>query len=411
MNVPRDTTPESSAYRLAVRAPVLLGTLLGSTACGGDVAPGPQDASAAWSLSDEPTVVIGGADEREGYLLHQVAGATRLEDGRIVVANRSTLQLRYYDPEGMHLFDAGGEGEGPGEFRTFEHITRLPGDSVLVLSWWSGITRFGPDGRYASSSRYNLPPLGDCKTLEGGQHLLPDGSILLGSSIFVGLNEDHEECPQPSEARPPVVVGRFDPATGLLDTIAELPEVEQVYGRESQYAYAKSLVHGIARDHVYLGDTGSDTIFAMSFRGDTIAILPVPFEPVALPADAMEKQFEDREWTGGGQTFTERTTFIYSDEYPRYARLVAAPEERVWVMAYPALKEPGFPWYLESPTSFRRLDGGGAVWRVVDRDGSPIAELQTPPGFFLLEVGDDYILGIHKDELDRESVRLYGLIR
>ncbi|MCY4573022.1 MAG: hypothetical protein OXF01_09495 [Gemmatimonadetes bacterium] len=47
----------------------------------------------------------------------------------------------------------------------------------------------------------------------------------------------------------------------------------------------------------------------------------------------------------------------------------------------------------------------------MDRDGSPTAELQTPPGFFLLEVGDDYILGIHKDELDRESVRLYGLIR
>lgn len=56
-----------------------------------------------------------------------------------------------------------------------------------------------------------------------------------------------------------------------------------------------------------------------------------------------------------------------------------------------------------------RLDKG-ARWRVVDRDGSVIAELHTPPGFFLLEVGEDHVLGFHKDELHRESVQLYRLI-
>ena len=412
MNPPVHTASES-AERLRRRSRlVLLSSLLISTSCGDGEAAGSQGSLGIWRLSDEPSVVIGGADEREGYLLHQVVGATRLSDGRIVVANGSSLQLRYYDPEGGHLFDAGGEGDGPGEFRMFQQLTRIPGDSVLVLSWRSGITRFGPDGRYASSSPYELPPLGDCRRLtEGGQRLLPDGSILLQSSVFVGLNADHEECPQPSQARPPVTVGRFDPTTGLLHTIAELPGVERVYDIESQYAYAKSLVDGIARDRVYLGDTGSDVILAMSYGGDTLAILPVPFEPVAVPADARAKQFEDQEWTGGGQTFTERTTFIYSDDYPRYARLVAAPEDRVWVMAYPPLKEPGFPWELESPTAFRRLNDGGARWKILDREGVAIAELQTPPGFFLLEVGDDYIFGLHKDEFERESVRLYGLMR
>ncbi len=412
MNPPVNTALESPGRLFRRSSLVLLSSVLISTSCNDGAGSAPGGALESWRLSDDPIVVIGGADEREGYLLHQVVGATRLGDGRIVVANRSTLQLRYYDPQGNHLFDAGGEGEGPGEFRTFEDLTRLPGDSVLVHSWWSGITRFGPDGRYASSSPYDLPPLGHCRNLtEGGQRLLPDGSVLLLSSIFVGLNEDHEECPKPVEPRPPVVVGQFDPATGILDTIAELPGVERGDGIESQYAYAKSLVHGIARDRIYLGDTGSDTILAMSFTGDTLAVLPVPFEPVGVPADAREKAFEEREWTGGGQVIVERTTFIYSDDYPRYARLVAAPGERVWVMAYPPLREPGFPWHLESPISFRRLDDGGARWSVLNREGVAIAELQTPPGFFLLEVGDDDILGIHKDEFERESVRVYGLIR
>ena len=396
MNAPKETTPESSAYRLTVRTPVLLATLLASTACGGDVASGPQDASASWTLSAEPTVVIGGADEREGYLLHQVAGATRLGDGRIVVANGSTLQLRYYDPEGTHLFDAGGEGEGPGEFQSLSHLTRLSGDSILALSWPSQLVRFGPEGRYAGSSPYQPSPCQGCMCHDG--RLFPDGSLLMVYSLYAGIYQSRR-CPIPSEPRPSAVIGRFDPATGVLDTIAELPGAELSYG--DVYAYPRNLVHGIARDRVYLGDTGSDIILEMGLTGDTIATLPVPFDPSPVPADA-------RQQSGGRES---RWTYIYPDHYPRYARLIAAPGERVWVMAYPPAKERLGHWDLESPSQFHRPEDGGALWRVVGRDGVTVAELRTPEGYFLLEVGEDYILGIHKDELDRESVRLYGLIR
>ena len=99
--------------------------------------------------------------------------------------------------------------------------------------------------------------------------------------------------------------------------------------------------------------------------------------------------------------------YTYPDNYPRYARLVAAPGEQVWVMAYPEAREALLVHEsLVSPSQFRRFEDGGALWRVVGRDGAIVAELRTPEGFFLLEVGDDYILGIHKDEFDRESVRL-----
>ena len=400
--------------RHAVVAPVMLATLLAGTSCGGDTAPGPQDPRASWTLSDEPTVIIGGADEREGYLLHWVTGATRLGDGRIVVANESTSELKFYDPEGMHLFDVGGEGEGPGEFvGSLQRLARTPGDSVLVLSSLSGITRFGPDGRYVSSSRYRLPPSGHCRTIEGRQRLVPDGSIVLGYGIFIGSNSYGAECPppKPGEARQPMVVGRFVPATEAFDTIAELPAYERTSDPETMHAYPRNRVYGIGHDRIYLGDTGSDTILAMSFTGERIGVLPVPFEPAPVPADAKEKLSREEVFTRPGQSMTLSWTLVYPDYYPRYARLVAAPEDRVWVMAYPPLKDPVvFAEKVIHPRIHRRLDGG-ALWKVVDRDGSPIAELQTPPGFFLLEVGDDYILGIHRDELGREGVRLYGLTR
>ena len=159
-----------SAPRIAVVTPVLLVTLLTTASCSDRADSGSPDTLASWTLSEEPAVVIGGADEREGYLLHQVVGAIRLGDGRIIVTNGSSLQLKYYDPDGVHLLDAGGEGEGPGEFQWFWGVTRLPGDSVLVLSG-TGLTRFGPDGRYAGSIPFEPPPPGECRwSTEGGQH-------------------------------------------------------------------------------------------------------------------------------------------------------------------------------------------------------------------------------------------------
>jgi hypothetical protein len=37
--------------------------------------------------------------------------------------------------------------------------------------------------------------------------------------------------------------------------------------------------------------------------------------------------------------------------------------------------------------------------------------VRTPPGLFLLDVGDDYVLGLARNEFDLESVRLHALRR
>ena len=389
----------------------LMGSVPTATSCGGDTGPGAQDTFQNWSLSEQPAVVIGGTDERPGYLLHDVVGAARLGDGRIVIVNGGSLQLKYYDPEGRHLFNAGGPGEGPGELQPpLWYFTRLAGDSILVASWRSGFVRFGPDGRHAGSLPYDLPPRGRCWYFEDN-YLLPDGSFLLLYSGITRFTASDEPCPEPSEMRPPVVIGRYIPTrTTQIDTIAVMPGLERTNDPFDLHTYAKDLVVGIARDRLYLGDTGSDVILVMSFRGDTVGSLPVPFEPAPVPADATEMHFRDVTVSGSGGTRVERMTFIYPDHYPRYARLLAASGDRVWVMAYPPLKEPAYAQELDSPVGAHRLEEG-ALWRVVDPQGLFIAEVRTPAGFFLLEVGDDHVLGVHVDELDRESVRMYRLIR
>ena len=66
------------------------------------------------------------------YLLFHATDATRLSDGRIVLVNRGTAELRVFDEFGTYLATWGGKGEGPGEFEDIMQIAALPGDSVIA---------------------------------------------------------------------------------------------------------------------------------------------------------------------------------------------------------------------------------------------------------------------------------------
>src|SRR3990172_11474668 len=81
-----------------------------------------------WRLSEKPTLDLGGGTAADHELGH-IAGATRLSDGRVVVADQSTLQLRFYNASGR-LNSVGGKGQGPGEFKDFGTINRLAGGSI-----------------------------------------------------------------------------------------------------------------------------------------------------------------------------------------------------------------------------------------------------------------------------------------
>ena len=85
-----------------------------------------------WHLAEAPDLEIGLVDGPEEYQLYRVGSGVRLGDGRMIIANTSTLELRYYDAEGHHLLSVGGDGDGPGEFRTLWPISLL-GDSIFVF--------------------------------------------------------------------------------------------------------------------------------------------------------------------------------------------------------------------------------------------------------------------------------------
>jgi hypothetical protein len=79
------------------------------------------------------------------------------------------------------------------------------------------------------------------------------------------------------------------------------------------------------------------------------------------------------------------------ESFPAFGEVMLDAAGNVWVMDY------------ERPGIEQRS------WRVFDREGFLIARVVTPAELRLLEIGDDYVLGVHQDDLHVERVRLYRL--
>jgi len=77
--------------------------------------------------------------------------AIRLEDGRVLVTNAGSQELRYYDAEGRFLHQVGGDGEGPGEFRSIGPVERFGPDSLALFDYrllrYTVLDRDGAFGR------------------------------------------------------------------------------------------------------------------------------------------------------------------------------------------------------------------------------------------------------------------------
>lgn len=396
----------SNLVRSCLSASSLL-FLVASTACS-DGSPDRSDAPLQrWTVSPEPSVLIGGDDERDDYLLHRVAGATRLSDGRLVIANAGSSELRFFSDDGTYERAVAGDGDGPGELRGILQLVPQAGDSLLIFSWRPGLTWYGPDGEYARSMPFDIMRSSrvECRIAESMRFLLPDGSLV---SVFEDMFGGRGCPPTPEglwRASGLLVRQTMDPP--LFDTLAVLPATEWNSGADYR-VFGRSLVVGRATDRIYVSDTGSDTILALGLTGDTLAVIATPFSPEPVPPSARETAV--REFTRRDGTVQIGEPYLYPDNYPRVARLLVSNVGNLWVMAYPIRQEPTVSVAFSMNMSFL-ADPDGARWRVLSPDGALIAQVTTPPGVFPVEIGEDYLLGISRDDLDVESVGLYQLSR
>jgi len=350
---------------------------------------------ARWSVDSEPLLDLSTSGTGETHEFYRVADAIRLGDGSIAVANAGSSEVRFYSSAGVFIKSVGREGEGPGEFQRVSSIDRFRGDSLEVFDYLARrVTVLGPEWEVSRVISLQLPflwklhPLGDTTLL----------SMLIWPSVLV---EEGDE----GLVRVPVPVVRFSLTGAVIDTVAMAAGGEELrvrgehgfssarplFGKNSQLA-----VHG---ERFYLGAAEQMQYRIFAPDGTLERIVRVPDYDLTLSHDQLQ---------------AERDAILGDEPSPRARSYVAdlpVPEEKP---AYSALlvDARGCVWAAEhvgEVTGWLAMDP--RKWEVFGADGEWLGSVLSPRRFTVFEIGDDYVLGVFRDDMDAEHVQLLRLHR
>lgn len=340
----------------------------------------------AWVVSPEPQLEIGALDAEEPYQFFRIGDVLQLRDGRIVVANRGSQEVRYFSPDGTHLTSVGGEGEGPGEFRTLRRLFALPGDSILAFDR-AKASLFDPSGQFVDSE----PTSGTTPTAR-----FENGDLL---RFGFAANTDPYALGQ---SRPDFAVVRWRLDSSATDTIAIVPggevyRVERQGGIESYDApFSREPMVAVRGDGIVTGDGSEFGVAVLDGSGALVSLFrraDIDREVTQTAIDWYEERRlsqatseQQRQWR---RIFSEWT---YPERWPAFGRMMVDTEGSIWLESYPvgeALK----------------------IWTVLDQTGRWLGEIEMPPDLNVKQITRDAVLGTAVDELGVEFVRLHRLDR
>ncbi len=370
-----------------------------------------------WAVGDAPVVSIGTRDASDAFQFHRVGDATRLADGRIVVANGGSNELLVFDADGNHLDAWAGEGDGPGEFWSLSTVRPWPGDSLIAGDSEQGrVSIFDLAGAHGRTMSLRGPP--DPTTREmaaAGQaaddvpvdiephvvlRVLPDGTMLTRTPR--GFRQGFHRW-ESSYA----LLGT-DGATRAslgnhLGTETFSAFYEQADGSFAViplwHPFGKTTVTTAWGELAAIGDTETYEIKAYRSDGSLARIVRRDHE-MRIPTQAeQDEAFRDRS-AGLSEEDREPRMAVAADvplveSFPAYSRLRGDALGHLWV------------------AEFRLPDAeyDGTLWTVFDKEGRALGFVATPAGLGIFEIGEDYILGSTTDEMDVEYVQLWELVR
>ena len=351
-----------------------------------------------WRIGPYPAVSIGEVDGEDPYLLQGARDATRLSDGRIVVADVLTQELRVFDARRIHIETWGGAGEGPGEFTGLWEVGRWSGDSIFAGTTASrDISIFASDGSFGRT--FNIVRHGGpLWTFVSPVSVTKDGSVL---TVLALPTADT------------LVAELRDGAGTTIANFGSHPSQDRhtmtVDGRASHFRkfFGRSPVLGVWGDLVVIGSTdryelkafGADGSLERIVRRAHVLRAPTQAEITTFIDDALSDETSGMSEAEAESARRYRRPIYESlpaaEHFPGFTSIITDAVDHLWVEEYEVPGE-------ERP---------GSLWTVFDPEGHALGFVETPDAFVVMEIGEDYILTWVQDELEVEYVQLWALER
>lgn len=363
---------------------------------GVEIASIPVADAPAWHVDSIPFVDIWTAEGVEGQDLGLPWASRRLSDGRIVISNAQTNELRFYRPDGTFITAAGGRGQGPGEFSLIAAIHLMGGDTMVVVdAQQPRLNLFDPVGRFIRT--ITLQPLED---------RLPRLRGLIGDSVAVyrvplyqrsggvssAVRDTFLVASQSLQGGPYLQIGRF-PATERFNQLTPSGDVAQW-----PFPFACGFFTAVADGLLWIGISDSYELRAYDAAGgalERILRVDVSARPVENRDRRrfVEHQLASAEGPDQERLYREVQRILeFPVTMPAFADLKNDSEDNLWVQEFEV------PWSETAP-----------VWHVYTPRGVRRATVRLPVGLDVHDIGSDYLMGLWRDALGVEHIRAYRL--
>lgn len=349
-----------------------------------------------WSISPSPTLVIGDeADPAKTFSF--LAAAVKLSTGQIAIVDRGSNELRLFDASGRFIESFGRRGSGPGEFQSVSWIGRSQ-DSLFLF-----------DRGHARVSLYHARTLVPFATIEARNTQerisvvgrMRDGAWLLSTIRAVDLLHPHGVYRDTVRIGLLAASGRGDvtwlgafPGQSLFAfNPTRAPKASSV----GAFPFGPTTARVAAETRVWIIDGAQPRVLAFDSKGAAIGGTRLS-QSSSQPDKRALTRLRDAEVAGLDSRMGAITRALYDEalrmrETPYCARLLPGVAGEVWVEGHCPDK------------------AGPCGYTAMTAEGVLLAEVLTPPGVRLHDVGLDYVVGVHTDPDGVESVRVYRLAR
>jgi len=354
-----------------------------------------RGARLGWRVGGSPIVDIGGGSGAGPY---RVVAATRLGDGRIVVASAGANALELYAPDGRHLRTIGRAGGGPGEFRALFWVGRLPGDSIAA--WDAALGRlsvFTPSGDFARS----VAPAASLGLFPQAAGVFGDGRVLVavrsadaGSGSGVRVQRDDVSY---------VALG----ADGRVQPIGRFPGTEMLLSGGSgggllmrPLPFGRQTVAAARGERVYVGTGDGFELRGYEPGGGLRAIVRAEYAPVPVTPRAIRdyrRTLVTLGAEGDSRMRRQQDEMLEQAPYPRqmppFTELQVDPDGNLWTRD------------ANAPAAHT------ARWTVFSPEGRLRGSVEVPAELIVREIGRDWLLATVLDDDQVEHVRIYPLAK
>jgi hypothetical protein len=365
----------------------------------------------AWTISAKPIVDIGTAGGDPQYQFGIVAGARRLSDGRLVVAETETGQLRFYDEKGAHVRTVGRKGMSPGDFSQIMALTVIAGDTLAVESLGRGHLLFTDRGDYVGTTKLGAP-----------RDSAPPPGVEVGAFFHGGNVIVVEALERPAGTRTgtwtdsiPYSLYRRDGM--LVRSLGRYPSGRRARTTGEAHPVAFGPRSQLAGNHTtfYRGYPDTYTIRAYSSNGTLQRIIRRHWVPKPLSASDMAR-FRDT-YANPASTDNGRAAasirlkqlrarnlqeMVFAKTLPAFSDMIADGDGNLWV------KEPKVTDYLVA-TSYRTDPPQPSEYSVFDSAGRWLGQVTLPARLKVTDIGAGHVVGVMVDQADIHHVVVYRL--